>query len=68
VKHRIYQNGDERVCELKAVPTGAIRYTVDGSSPETSGVAYDVPFVVPPDARVILAQATADGVSSDTSG
>ena len=54
------------MCELQAVPRGEIRYTVDGSSPETSGLAYELPFVVPADSRLILARAMADGVTSDT--
>lgn len=64
VKYRLYQQGDQRVCELRAVPRGEIRYTLDGSSPDRSGRPYDGPFPVPEGTRVILAQAWADGLVS----
>ncbi len=65
VKYRLYQQGERRMCELRAVPRGEIRYTTDGSSPEAAGQAYAGPFAVPPGTRLILAVARADGVSSD---
>jgi hypothetical protein len=65
VKHRLYQDGDRRMCELQAVPSGKICFTVDGSSPATSGQPYQAPFAVPPDCRLILARASADGVHSE---
>ena len=52
------------VCELKATPSGEIRYSVDGSSLDTAGSAYNEPFSVPRSSRVILARATSDGVTS----
>lgn len=64
VKHRLFQDGSERRCELQAIPTGAIRFTLDGSAPQTEGAAYDAPFVVPPESRMVLAVAEADGVVS----
>ncbi len=64
VKYRLFQDGSDRRCELRALPVGTIRYTTDGSSPETAGAEYHEPFVVPPGTRVVLAIATADGVRS----
>jgi hypothetical protein len=64
VRHRFFQDGDVRRCELQAVPTGAIKYTTDGSSPENSGATYTSPFVVPATDRFVLAIAEADGVKS----
>lgn len=64
VKHRFFEQDGARMCELQAVPAGAIRYTTDGSSPETYGQPYSGPFAVPETARMILAVATDDGVSS----
>ena len=64
VKYRFFQDGSGRCCELKAYPSGAIRYTADGSNP-TGGQAYDQPFVVPEGARFILAIAEEKGVRSE---
>ncbi|MBA2278682.1 MAG: DUF499 domain-containing protein [Chloroflexia bacterium] len=64
VKHRLFQDGSQRRCELKAIPAGEIRYTVDGASPTTSGQRYDEPFVVPDGTRFVLALAAKDGVQS----
>ncbi|MBU0646723.1 DUF499 domain-containing protein, partial [Patescibacteria group bacterium] len=64
IKHRFYQEGTKRKCELKALPGGQIRFTTDGSGVETSGVPYDKPFEIPADCRVILAIAEGDGVKS----
>lgn len=64
VKYRLYQQGEQRMCELRAIPEGEIRYTLDGSSPERSGIRYEGPFPVPSNTRTILAQAVADGLRS----
>ncbi len=64
IKHRFYQEGTKRKCELKALPDGQIRFTTDGSGVETSSVPYDKPFEIPEDCRVILAIAEGDGVKS----
>lgn len=66
VKHRLYGPSDAQMCELQALPAGTIRYTTDGSSPSSSGILYGEPFPVPRGATIILAQASADGVVSDT--
>lgn len=65
VKHRFYQDGDLRRCELSAVPSGVIKYTTDGSGPEAYGVEYSSPFVAPAEARFVLAIADGDGVKSE---
>jgi hypothetical protein len=52
------------VCELRANPTGEIRYTLDGSSPESAGQAYTEPFPVPKGARMVLARASAADITS----
>ena len=64
IKHRFYQEGTKRKCELKALPAGQIRFTTDGAGVETSGVPYAKPFEIPADCRVILAVAEKDGVKS----
>jgi len=64
IKHRFYQEGTKRKCELKALPGGQIRFTTDGSGVETSGVSYIKPFEIPADCRVILAVAEGEGIKS----
>lgn len=64
LRHRFFDRAGKQMCELQAIPAGAIRYTTDGSSPETLGQPYDGPFEAPEGARLILATATADGVSA----
>ncbi|MHB8533566.1 MAG: DUF499 domain-containing protein, partial [Solirubrobacteraceae bacterium] len=64
VKHRFYQDGGRR-CELRAVPTGALRYTLDGKRPDESSAGYAAPFVLPEGCRFVLALAESDGVRSE---
>jgi hypothetical protein len=64
IKHRFYQEGSKRKCELQAIPDGKIRYTTDGSSAETHGTPYEKPFDVPKDCQVIVAVAEERGVKS----
>jgi len=66
LRHRLFGTPDARMCELQALPAGTIRYTTDGSSPSSSGALYREPFRVPRETTIILAQASADGVVSDT--
>jgi hypothetical protein len=63
-RYRFFQEGDQLRCELRAVPGGEVLYTLDGSSPETSGLAYTEPFVVPEGTRIVLAMARGDGPTS----
>jgi hypothetical protein len=64
VKHRLFQDGDLRRCELKAYPAGEIRFTTDGSNPELQGDIYSEPFPVPDGSRFIQAVAEAQGIRS----
>jgi hypothetical protein len=64
IKHRFYQEGSQRKCELQAIPQGRIRYTTDGSSVESHGIAYGQPFTVPEGCRLILAVAEEKGIKS----
>lgn len=50
--------------ELRATPKGDIRYSTDGSSPE-SGATYQGAFVVPDACRIVLGIAEADGIKSE---
>jgi hypothetical protein len=65
IQHRFYVVGDDLKCELRALPSGAIRYTTDGSNPEAGGVAYAGEFVVPPASKFVLAFAEAEGIKSE---
>jgi hypothetical protein len=65
IKHRLYQDDQERRCELRAIPSGRIKYTTDGSSPATSGLEYVAPFIVPTGTKMVLAAAETDGTESE---
>jgi hypothetical protein len=66
LKHRPpYLDGDRRMVEVRAIPGGTIRYTTDGSSPQTSGAAYDGPFEISDSVTVIQAIGDFDGVASE---
>jgi hypothetical protein len=54
-----------RQVQLFALPGGAIRYTTDGSSPETSGKLYEDKVIVDDSTKFILAMADLDGVRSE---
>jgi hypothetical protein len=64
LKHRVFQQGEDWMVELKAVPNADIKYTTDGSDPKTLGAIYDAPFPVPESCNVVLAIAQRGGVSS----
>lgn len=63
LRHRIYQDGSDRMLELVAAPPAPIRYTTDGSDPQQAGGAYDGPIRVPASTVFVLACAQKDGVS-----
>ncbi|MCZ7647980.1 MAG: DUF499 domain-containing protein [Planctomycetota bacterium] len=46
LKARQFQNGKDKMVELRAAPTAEIRYTTDGSHP-SQGALYAGPFIVP---------------------
>jgi len=64
LKHRIFQDGDNRMLELKAIPKGTIRYTTDGSDPKISGGIYTDPFIVPAGVTIVCAVAESDKIQS----
>lgn len=65
LKHEVIQQGDDWQVELKAVPAGAeIRYTTDGSDPNSLGASYESAFDVPASCRFVQAIATKDGIHS----
>jgi hypothetical protein len=66
LKHRVFQQGNDWMVELKAIPTADIKYTTDGSDPKTKGVIYDAPFPVPETSTIVLAFAQRGGISSST--
>ncbi len=66
IKSRVYNKGENKAVELKAVPEATIRYTTDGSNPKEYGVIYDSDIIVPKDTLVILAVAESDGIYIDT--
>lgn len=65
IKHRFFQDGNTRRCEMKAIPEGEIRYSIDGSNVAVHGQTYIGPVEVPKATKVILAVASADCIKSD---
>ena len=65
LKSREYLDGEQRMVEIRAAPDAPIRYTTDGSDPLVAGGAYDAPFPVPADARLVLAVAEKEGIASE---
>ncbi len=65
LKYSVYQQGDDWMVELHAIPQGAIMYSTDGSHPKQSSTPYHAPFVVPDDSQLVLAFAQAAGIESE---
>ena len=65
LKHRLYQQGADRMCELHSAPAGTIRYTTDATDPRTGGGTYTDAFVVPAGTVVVRAVAEKDGIESE---
>jgi hypothetical protein len=65
LKYRFFQNGAERMCELRSAPPAAISYTTDGSDPKVAGATYDGPFRVSPGAIFVQAVGACDGITSE---
>lgn len=64
LKHRIYQEGDDKKIELRAAPTANIKYTTDGSDPKVAGATYEGPFAIPNGSPMVLAYAERDTIAS----
>ncbi len=64
IKSDIYQDGNKKMCELKAFPKASIKYTLDGSDPK-DGKPYTAPFEVPLESPIVQAIAERDGVFSE---
>ncbi|MDK2973391.1 MAG: hypothetical protein PWP23_3146 [Candidatus Sumerlaeota bacterium] len=65
LKYRLFQDGDDKRCELQAAPNASIKYTTNGSDPKNSGGTYDDPFVIPKGSVVVLAIAEKGDTHSD---
>jgi len=65
LKHREFQQGDERMIELRAAPSADIRYSTDGSDPWLNGARYLAPFAIPQGATLVLAGAERDAIRSE---
>lgn len=65
LKWRPFQDGDQKMVELRSAPDVPIKYTTDGSDPRTAGGVYDGIFMVPKGTVCILACGEKNGVASD---
>jgi len=65
LKRRVYDDGPNKMLELRAAPPAAIKYSTDGSDPKLAGGAYDEPVVIPKGTRIVLAYAEKNGIASD---
>lgn len=62
IKERFYGQGSDLFFQATSIPNVPMRYTSDGSDPETSGSPYAGDFAVPSGASVIQVYAEKDGV------
>ena len=65
IRSRTYQDGPNKMVELKPAPDAPLRYTTDGSDPKASGGLYSGPFAVPAGTICVLAIAEKAGVQSE---
>jgi len=65
LRHRVFQQGNDWMVELKASPNADIKYTTDGSDPKTMGAVYNSPFKAPESSPFVLAIAQRSNISSD---
>ena len=65
LKWRSFQDGEQKMAELRSAPAVPIRYTTDGSDPKTAGGAYNGIFAVPKGTVCILACGEKNGVTSE---
>ncbi len=66
LKSRSYQQGNEKMMEIRAVPDAPIYYTTDGSDPKNSGGNYEGPFIVPESSYYVLATARRQNIVAET--
>lgn len=65
IKSRTFQDGPNKMVELRAAPDAPVRYTTDGSDPKALGGLYSGPFVVPSGTICVLAIAEKAGIQSE---
>ena len=65
LKYREFNQGNDRLIELKAAPKATIKYTTDGSNPKEHGGVYDDAFIIPNNCSHVLAIAKRDGIESN---
>lgn len=65
LKSRVYDSGNDKMIEFKVAPHAQIKYTTDGSNPQSNGVSYEGPFPIPEKTLCIQAIAERDGITSD---
>src|ERR1019366_707810 len=65
IKSRTFQDGSQKMVELRAAPDAPIHYTTDGSDPKTLGGMYSGPFPVPSGTICVLAIAEKAGIQSE---
>jgi hypothetical protein len=63
IRNRLFEEGGGRKLELLVAPTGALRYTLDGSEPR-DGIPYQGPFGMGDGEVLVRAFATADGLEA----
>jgi Protein of unknown function (DUF499)/Fn3 associated len=63
LRNRLFSDNGKRKVELLVAPTGAIRYTLDGSEPR-DGHAYTEPVAIGDEAVLLRAFAEADGLEA----
>ncbi len=66
MRYHFYDGANGRMCELRAAPSGTIRYSTDASSPIASGTPYGKPFSLPAGAAMVQAIGESAGIYSET--
>jgi len=61
LKRRVYDDGPNKMLELRAAPRCTIKYRTDGSDPKVAGGLYDEPMVIHKGTRIVLAYAEDKG-------
>ncbi|MBT6340366.1 MAG: glycosyl transferase, partial [Desulfobacula sp.] len=64
LRHRVFQQGNDWMVELKASPNADLKYSTDGSDPKTMGAVYNSPFKMPESSPFVLAIAQRNNISS----